>query len=154
LYSSYKNVLIVLEKDKRSNPNNSSTDEYDLSRYCEQEATFNHPITYQTQKYYNELHFKTVQATKLIQMPRVNSPRVECQIPDIGITACQCHAENYNLKSKIRSQREREKQVQWGKKAQHDDQNFPFTEAMKLNDICSNFFKCISAFTSLKTLLF
>jgi len=77
-------------------------------------------------------------------MSQVNSPRVECQIPDIGITLC--HAENYNLQSKIRSQRERErererggkKQVKWGKKAQHDDQNFPFTEAMKC-DMCSIF---------------
>jgi len=60
--------------------------------------TFNHPIPYQTQKYYDVLHFKTVQVTKSLQMSQVNSPRVERQIPDIGMTAG--HAENYNLKAK------------------------------------------------------
>jgi len=60
--------------------------------------TSKHPIPYQTQKYYDVLHFKTVQVTKSLQMSQVNSPRVEYQIPDIGITAC--HAENYNLKGK------------------------------------------------------
>jgi len=87
--------------------------------------TFNHPIPYQTQKYYDALHFKTVQVTKSLQITQVNSPRVERQIPDIGITAC--HAEDYNLKSKIRSQRERKKKQQstMGKKAHMMTKTFP-----------------------------
>lgn len=105
--------------------------------------TSNHPIPYQTQKNYNVLHFKTVQVTKSLQMSQVNSPRVERQIPDIGMTSC--HEENYNLKSKIRSQRQRGKNKYSGEKS--------ITEAMKLNDICIIFLKRISAFTSLKTLL-
>lgn len=31
-------------------------------------------------------------------MSQVNSPGIEHQIPDIGMTAC--HAENYNLRAK------------------------------------------------------
>jgi len=85
--------------------------------------TFNHSIPYQTQKYYDVLHFKTVQVTKSLQISQVNSPRVERQIPDIGITAC--HAEDYNLKSKKRSQRERKKNKYNGEKAHMMTKTFP-----------------------------
>lgn len=46
-------------------------------------------------------------------MSQVNSPRVEHQIPDIGMTAYL--RENYDLKGKLRSQKE-DTSTTWEKK--------------------------------------
>jgi len=89
---------------KKRNPTqiHSSTDEYDynivkkllsIKHNSQDFSIIQFPIKHRNITMY--YIFKTVQVTKSLQMSQVNSPRVECQIPDIGMTAG--HAENYNL---------------------------------------------------------